>query len=266
MMRIAYLSDLHLEFTSERNRLTPALKRALAPAAGTDLLVLAGDIAQGADGIAIADAMSDYVGAPAVYVPGNHECYDEDLPSLLKRLAEAAWATDGRVWFLDRQSARFWFGGRPLAVLGCTLWTDYAIGGAPDVAMADAQARMNDHKAIGWNGRPFSPQRALELHRRQRQWLTAQSTALGREAPRPAILIVTHHAPCFAGLGPRAAALAPSYASDLEADIASWGALTWIHGHTHHRHETALGSARILSAPCGYPGETEDFRCGVTEL
>jgi hypothetical protein len=267
-MRIAYLSDLHLEFTPHPRMLTPALKAILAPGAGADLLVLAGDIAQGVDGIALADALSDHMGAPAVYVAGNHEGYGDDLPTLLKRLAEAAWATDGRVWFLDGQATRFWFGGRPIAVLGCTLWTDYAIDGDARAAMAAAAAGMNDHKAIGWNGAPLSPEQALCLHMRQRAWLKAQMAALAQERARPPVLIVTHHAPCRAGIGKRVAAIAPSYASNLESEIAAWGPLIWIHGHTHHRHETTLGQARILSAPRGYAGEDggNGFICGVVQM
>lgn len=267
-MRIAYLSDLHLEFETGPKILSAALKAALAPATGADLLVLAGDIAQGTDAIALADAMSDHVGAPAVYVAGNHEGYGEDLPSLLKRLAEAAWDTDGRVWFLDAQRTRFWFGGRPLVVLGCTLWTDFAIHGDTHAAMIDAAAKMNDHKVIGWNGAPFTPEQSLSLHFRQREWLSAQMTAIAQEPTRPQVLIVTHHAPCLAGVGGRVAWLAPSYASDLEAEMGSWGPLTWIHGHTHHRHETVLGDACILSAPRGYASEpyASGFACGVVEM
>ena len=268
-MRIAYLSDLHLEFEpTNAAGLTPALQESLKPAQGADLLVLAGDIAQGTAGIALADAMSDHVGAPVVYVTGNHEGYGQDLPMLQKRLHDAAWDTDGRVVFLDGTATRFWFSGRPIAVLGCTLWTDYALGGDVRAAMADAARRMNDHKSIGWNGGVFSPEQARAEHQRQRQWLEGQMAALAKEKPRPLVLIVTHHAPCPQAVGARAATLAPSYASDLRDLIAGWGPLIWVHGHTHHRHETTLGQARILSAPRGYASEpyATGFACGVEQV
>lgn len=268
IMRIAYLSDLHLEFETGPKILSAGLKSALAPAAGVDLLVLAGDIAQGVDAVALADAMSDHVGAPVVYVAGNHEGYGEDYPTLLRRLAEAAWNTDGRVWFLDAQSARFWFSGCPIVVLGCTLWTDYAFYGDTHGAMTTAAAAMSDHKVIGWNGAPFSPEHALSLHMRHRDWLENQMAAIRQESVRPAVLVVTHHAPCRAGVGGRVTRLAPSYATDMETDMGRWGNLVWIHGHTHHRHETVLGQARIVSAPRGYASEpyAAGFSCGVVEI
>lgn len=265
-MRIAYLSDLHLEFDLD----APAplsVSQALAPAKGADLVVLAGDIAHDTHGIAAADAIADLVEAPAVYVAGNHEAYGQDLPALLPRLSEAAWLTDGRVWLLNGSTARFWFGGRPIVVLGCTLWTDYALNGDTAAAMA-AAARMNDHTAIGWNGGLFSPEQALSLHLAQRDWLRTRMAALALEKPRPAVLIVTHHAPCPQAIGPRVADFAPCYASDLREEIAAWGPLVWIHGHTHKRHDTRIGQARIVSAPRGYAGDDTyaGFSCGIVEV
>jgi 3',5'-cyclic AMP phosphodiesterase CpdA len=271
-MRIAYLSDLHLEFDAARNpenrELAPWINAALAPAQRADLVVLAGDVDQGVAGIATAEAISHHVGAPVVYVTGNHEAYGSDLAALLPRLRASAWETDGRVLFLESNTARFWFADRPLAVLGCTLWTDYAIAGNAVSAMHSAEQRMNDHKSIGWNGGVFLPEHALELHRRHRAWLTAQIGRLSAERPRPEIIVVTHHAPCRDAVGPRALDLAPSYASDLGAEIRAWEPLSWIHGHTHRRHTVKIGSSTVISAPRGYPAECtgDDYVCGVLEL
>ena len=60
-MRIHVLSDLHLEFA-------PLDVEDLA----VDLVVLAGDIAIGADAIAWAAATFD---RPVIYIAGNHEFY-----------------------------------------------------------------------------------------------------------------------------------------------------------------------------------------------
>jgi hypothetical protein len=271
-MRIAYMSDLHLEFDAadgtEHGELPPVIETALRPAQGADLVVLAGDIDQGTNGIVTADAISRRLAAPVVYVFGNHEAYGCDMAALPPRLRADAWETDGRVQFLDGNTVRFWFSGRPLAVLGCTLWTDYAIAGNAEAAMYHAEKQMNDHKSIGWNGGMFLPEHALELHRKQRVWLAAQIVKLAAERPRPDILIVTHHAPCRDAIGPRVFDLASSYASDLRAEISSWGPLTWIHGHTHHRHTAKIGQATVASAPRGYAsdGERAAYLCGILEL
>jgi hypothetical protein len=271
-MRIAYLSDLHLEFDAAGKpgggTMPSGLQTALAPAHGADLVVMAGDIDQGTDGIGVGDTISHHIGAPVVYITGNHEAYGCDLATLVPRLRDCAWETDGRVLFLDGNTARFWFSGRPLAVLGCTFWTDYAIADNAEAAMRDAELRMNDHKSIGWNGGIFLPEHARELHRKQRAWLAAQVKKLAAERPRPEILIVTHHAPCREAIGPRTSDLAPSYASDMTAEISAWAPLTWIHGHTHHRHTVAIGRATVVSAPRGYGSEqcAENYSCGILDL
>jgi hypothetical protein len=271
-MRIAYLSDLHLEFdAAERNEdaeLTPAITAALAPAQGADLVVLAGDIDQGIGGIGVGEAISQHINAPVVYVTGNHEAYGSDLAALLPRLKASAWETDGRVLFLDANTARFWFSGRPLAVLGCTLWTDYAIFGNAETAMQNAEQRMNDHKSIGWDGGLFLPEHELHLHFKQRALLAAQIKKLSAERPRPEILIVTHHAPCRDAIGPRVLDMAPSYASDISGEISQWAPLTWVHGHTHHRHMVKIGQATVVSAPRGYPSESVEanYTCGILNL
>lgn len=257
-MRIAYLSDLHLEFAAAPFD----MEAALAPARDADLVVLAGDIDVGERGVARADAIARFTGKRVIYVAGNHEAYGHDLAALTPRLRQAAWETDGRVLFLERNVVRFWFGNRPLVVLGCTLWTDYSLTGDADGAAVEAERLMHDHDAILWNSSPFSPADAQALHREHRFWLESQLRKLD---PPPAILIVTHHAPVPEALGRRAAKLAMAYASDLRPQIAAWPPLSWIHGHTHHRHVTQIANSVVASAPRGYGG-SETYVCGIMEL
>jgi 3',5'-cyclic AMP phosphodiesterase CpdA len=277
-MRIAYLSDLHIEFENATGRsaaqasggpLAPALEQALEPAKGADLVLLAGDIDVGVVAIVQADAIARHLGAPVVCVAGNHEAYGQDLAALLPRMRTTAWETDGRVIFLDCSVVRLWFKGRAVCVLGCTLWTDYALNGDPSAAMQSADKEMSDHQEIGWNGGVFHPTDALALHRDHRAWLSAQIRKLNEETPRPEILIVTHHAPCRDALGERVLSLGPSYVSDMGPELSAWAPLTWIHGHTHHRHLTKIGTATIASAPRGYPGQAHGvrgYRCGILSL
>jgi predicted phosphodiesterase len=89
-MKIALMSDLHLEFergpvagtewrafvkkradTLHHPRIGPIIDTAI----GADLMILAGDIDVGTRGIAYADEVASYIGAPVVYVLGNHEGY-----------------------------------------------------------------------------------------------------------------------------------------------------------------------------------------------
>ena len=75
-MKLHILSDLHTEFAD----FTP-------PHIGADVIVLAGDIGVGRQGLDW--AVRNFADKPVVYVPGNHEYYGHDL-SLINELQSAA--------------------------------------------------------------------------------------------------------------------------------------------------------------------------------
>ena len=88
--------------------------------------------------------------------------------------------------------------------VGCTLWTDYAIFGAANVArVMNACARgMNDHRLIGWQKQPwlrFRPQEAARLHHQSKSFL-AETLATPFVGPT---VVVTHHAPHWDSVLPR---------------------------------------------------------------
>ena len=95
-IRIAVASDLHLEF-----RNAPVVD--LASLAGTaDILLAPGDIAIGRDAI-------DWCATspiPGIFVPGNHEFYNCDLPKTRIDMAEYA-RQFPHVHFLDPGVAVF---------------------------------------------------------------------------------------------------------------------------------------------------------------
>ena len=267
-MRIAYLSDLHQEFETGPGIAVPFdLGKSLARAADADLIVLAGDIDIAERGVERADVIAEHTGLPTVYVAGNHEAYGHDLLHLEPRLRRAAWHTDGRVLYLNSNVVRLWFGGELLVVLGCTLWTDYTL--KPQRPDQSGDPVLHDYQQILYDSAPFSAAHAVDLHRRQKAWLTTQLKRLAADKNRPKILVVTHHAPIPEALGEHAATVAMAYASDLRAEIRSWPSLVWVHGHTHYRHETRVGTSHVVSAPRGYPvagGGTENYTCGIFDM
>jgi predicted phosphodiesterase len=246
---------------------------------GIDLVVMAGDIDLDCHGITYADRVSLFIGAQVVYVMGNHEAYQgRDLDLLLPELHHAAAATCGRVTFLENEAAVFDFRGERLHVLGCTLWTDYAIyaGGDRDqavtAAMRDAGRGLNDHRLISLGGIRFSPEMARQLHNVSRQWLGREVARIrAAEGDEAKVLIVTHHAPVAEASPPqyRGGSLTPAFASDLTAEIAEWQPTAWIWGHTHHSMSTQIGKTRLLSSQRGYvcvEAGTEDYVPLVTEI
>jgi predicted phosphodiesterase len=285
MIRILYMSDLHLEM--ERMRLGvpgwgdflrrrgaiarhPPHGPLLAEAGAVDLVVLAGDIHKGLRGIVYAEEVAAYLGAPVVYVAGNHEYYFHDIATLLPSFRKVNAKLGPKIQFLEDAVASFEIRGRRLHVLACTLWTDYALDGDAPAAMQAALRWMNDHRAIYLDVEPFLPRQAAGFHARSVAWLRATLAALQADEPDSICIIVTHHAPGRAFLGERQGAIAPAYASDLLPHFTGPGPALWIHGHTHFRHESMIGGIKVVSAPRGYvtfdgPAALQ-YRPGIAEV
>lgn len=285
MIRILYMSDLHLEMESWRLRLPGwerfvARHRAIAkhPARGpllehagpVDLVVLAGDIHNGLRGIVYAEQVAAYLDAPVVYVAGNHEFYNQDMARLLPAFSATAAHSHGRVQFLERGVAAFVIRGQRVNILGCTMWTDYELNGDKQVAMRAAAGIMNDHVRITLDRRQFMPEDARARHVESRLWLHKTLSRLRRDDPAACNIIVTHHAPGAEYLGARTGVIGPAYASDMVIEFASLRPAAWIHGHTHFTHQTMAEGMQIVSAPRGYVtvgGETVlDYQPGLLEV
>nr|WP_201759120.1 metallophosphoesterase [Burkholderia sp. ISTR5] len=258
-IRVRVLSDLHLEGN------TPEA----IPGAAADLVVLAGDIHNHAEGLRWAAETFD-AEVPVVYVPGNHEYYDGDFGALEAAMRDTARTLD-QVHYLNRgvyhaPDGRF-------RVLGTTLWTDFELYGADPARRAEAMTAcsramfdFNGAIQVDWApgsgageagaalatraSRALTPADTLDLHRASRAWLAA-------ELARPwagATIVVTHHAPHRASLAERYAneIVSAGFISDLESLVAPPVDL-WIHGHTHTSFDyTAASGTRVVCNPRGY--------------
>jgi predicted phosphohydrolase len=248
----------------------PARGPVLTGFKGVDLVVLAGDIHNGLRSVVYGERVADYLGAPVVLVAGNHEYYHQHVELLRPALFSAASRTGGRVRFLDNSVASFEIRGRRLHVLGCTLWTDYALHGHQQAAMDYAERRMNDFRLIYSGDMRFTPRDALARHETSRAWLGETMKRLKLEDPGSQRLVVTHHAPSGDVLKRRTGAIAPAYASDMLDEFAADPPVAWIHGHTHDRHESVVSGIRVLSAPRGYVAHEGkaalEFQPGIMEI
>jgi predicted phosphodiesterase len=237
-MRIQFLSDLHLEVAP------------YAPSvAAADLVVLAGDIHNGAAGIAWA---RECFGVPVLYVPGNHEYYDGEFHAVHDGLGAAA--HEGGIRLLDCLEYR----AGDVRFLGCTLWTDYSLVPASRRARAieNSRTRNPDYALIRYGARNFTPEDAIALCTRHRRWLEERL-----DAPfGGTTVVVTHFAPHPLSIAPVYAdhPANPSFIVDLEAMMGR--AALWIHGHTHTRFDYRVRGTRVVCNPRGYPGEPTGFQ------
>src|SRR5262245_13108491 len=223
-MRIRLLSDLHLELAPFE-----------PPPADADLVILAGDIHNGAAGIEWARR---HFAGPVIYVAGNHEPYDGEFHATQAALRAAAAAHD--VTFLDCREHAI----EGVRFLGCTLWTDYALQGeeARCLTLDKYAAWLADYRAIRWGERLFVAEDSIALHATERAWLAGR---LGAPFPGPTV-VVTHHAPHPGSVAPQYAGhpLNPAFVTNLEHLMGR--ARLWIHGHTHRACDYAVRGTRVL--------------------
>src|SRR5581483_7406656 len=161
--------------------------------------------------------------------------------------------------------------GTPVRVLGCTLWTDYAL--LPDepaeVAMDRALMRSNDYEWIKLRSKPgdkarFHPSVALDIHRKSVAWLDAELAT-----PWDGVTIVmTHHAPHPDSVKGDYAwpTIAPMYGSDLTSLIERRSSHLWVHGHVHENSDYLVGTTRIVCNPRGYALGHRENRGFVPDL
>jgi predicted phosphodiesterase len=237
-VRLHVISDLHLERAGFD-----------APPVDADVLVAAGDIARGTDGVAwLAEAAA---GRPAIYVAGNHEFYGHALPALVDDLRAAAAGTTVHV--LENEEVVL----DGVRFLGCTLWSDFDFSGPEQRAasMGVCARVVNDYAHIAYEpeGRTLRPADTRTRHVASRHWLSRRLAA-GHDGPT---VVVTHHQPLIRTrpTEPMYQAIAGAFASDLTDLMGGDRAGLWIYGHTHRVADLDVGGTRVISNPRGYPHE-----------
>lgn len=244
-MRIQFGSDLHLEFL--RKKFPRETRIGRVDARHADVLVLAGDIHSSTEAV---DVFADWP-CPVLYVPGNHEFYDETIQSVIERLRKKSQGTAVRVMDCDEVV----LGG--VRFLGCTLWTDYLLDGEGEVrrrAMVACEAMMADHRKIHGRSNPnerFKAADAEAIHQEHRGWLEDRLKGSGASSPMPTV-VVTHHGPHELSIHPRFEGnpCNPGFISKMgplleHADL-------WIHGHVHDSFDYRVGRCRVVTNPGGY--------------
>jgi predicted phosphodiesterase len=240
-VRIRIYSDIHLEYAP----FAP-------PENDADVVVLAGDIANGAAGIEWA---KEAFRTPVLYLAGNHEYYEGEFESVQAAMRAAS---GGPVELLD--CTQTVIGGARF--LGCTLWTDYTLAPESERAtvIGDARKLNPDYQKIRFGPRAFAPEDSIAMCVRQRAWLAA-------ELARPfsgKTVVITHFAPHSRSIAPAFANHRANPAFVLDLGYVMGKAALWIHGHTHTFFDYHVQGTRVICNPRGYPGERTGFRDDLT--
>ena len=233
-VKLLILSDLHLEHRHGFEKIDT----------DADIVVLAGDIHVGVNGIAW--ARNTFADKPIVYVAGNHEFYGHRWDTLIDHLH-----AEGRkheVHFPENDEANI----LGLRFLGSTMWTDFKFFGAENAAMAMnmVQRSLADYRVITKNsiGHCITAQDTLERHKVSHQWMKAR-LSVGNPATT---VVVTHHYPCRKSTTAQYVddPVTAGFGSHLESLMGK--SSVWIHGHTHTAFDYEHKGTRVVCNPKGY--------------
>lgn len=246
-MTILLTADLHVDNWDHCGRdpftgIVPVLR-------DLDALIIAGDLADDPQRnwpLALSRITRLVSPARIWVIPGNHDYYGATLDDgVLARIASGAGVNLAQKRVLTFGSCR---------LLCCTLWTDFALTGDPEAAMARAGMGMLDYTRIRRaEGGLIRPEHTVEVHRDHLDWLT-------REIAKPwsgQTIVVTHHAPGAAVSGP-ISSISPAFASDLDGWIGTHRPDYWFFGHTHRPLSARIRGAPVINVSLGYPDEVPE--------
>lgn len=272
-MRIAYLSDLHIDFG--RIRGDDILMMVKDNSEEFDVLVIAGDIANDADiSVDFLKLLSKALPTKTIiFVPGNHEYYMFDM----------AWADDlfsglnrlGNVMVLGIHSEfelsyrHIMPNGDSYLFVGGTMWTDFSLYGRDERYMEDAVMKMSDfNHIVDYNNVILTPKRTVDFYNRTTEMMRYM---VYERKDNSTVIAVTHHTPHRLSIAGKYAmnALNPAFTSGiLDKDHPSyqvWTSLVdlWIHGHTHDCFDYTVShgdsETRVVCNPRGYQFRNGSF-------
>jgi len=241
-MKIQYCSDLHLEFSENKQFLE---KNPLVVAG--EILLLAGDIVPFALQHKCGNFF-DFVSErfKAVYwVPGNHEYYGYDVAdksgSFCEQIRENVFLLNNEVIKLD---------GVQLVI--STMWSYISPANHWTI-----QQSVADFRVIKYGGRQFNPNHFNHLHEQSRDFLRS---VLAPKKDNPRTIVVTHHVPTFFHYPPQYSgnSLNEAFAVELYDFIEELGPAVWIFGH-HHQNVSpfVIESTRLITNQLGYVKQNE---------
>jgi DNA repair exonuclease SbcCD nuclease subunit len=235
-MKVAYCSDLHLEFRPIE----------LKNEENADVLILAGDIYLiSRMQYDLDDRFKDFMDnitsefTHVIYVAGNHEYYDSSIYDI-EKLRNAV-KLYPNVHVLDTQSVTI----DGVKFVGGTMWTD--INKQDPIAMLQAPRVMNDFTVIG----DFSPQYSVDAFNVFNDYIQSR---------KPVDVVVSHHGPSWDCIAPEYAF--SKYNSFYVSNVDVSGVKFWIYGHLHGGNTFEQDGCQILHNSRGYPGEQcfKDFK------
>lgn len=228
-MRIALISDMHLEYN---NTLDSCLH------AGTDVIVVAGDLGVGAHNTAEALILLSKHYSDVIYVPGNHEYYGTSLPEFDQELTQRLLAYPN-IHFLNNKFRKI----KGITFIGSPFWTNFRYD---PLAIMAAKVMISDFRLI----KNFTPEDSVKLHYKAHSFIQWAY----ENCPGPKV-IVTHFLPateCIHEKFKNENLINNYFSNNYGEWISELENTTWLFGHTHEKIDLTLGLTRLVANPHGY--------------
>jgi predicted phosphodiesterase len=244
MMRLRYISDLHLEFIRPQN-IQQFLKK-ITPGP-SEVAILAGDI--GNPRQPNYDLFMKYMSTnfkKTFVIAGNHEYYCTDVPYTIDQtdmFLKNYFQQYDNISFLNNSVENY----EGKCFIGTTLWSkitrrDYAINDVDYIPGLDRK-KYNQ----------------LNL-----QCIDFLDISL-RNPDNTECIVMTHHLPSLSLIDPKYKTSKLSHYNewfycDLDDTILQHNAKIkcWVYGHTHTPNKTNIGKTIMACNPIGYPDENDD--------
>lgn len=262
MVKLQYMSDIHLEFCGLN------FKKKIKISG--DILCLAGDICAygNPEDHHIFLKFLEFVCSKYLYVihvPGNHEYYSAGIKKLTKT-DHSMQAIDKKFKTLQKTFKNYYYLNcrtvilpvkkRKIIFCGATLWTKINKKEQDDV-----QKGMNDYNYIYYvNSNDklvhFNVIEMQRLHKKHKNYIKRIIKKF--ENSGNPIVLITHHKPVADTPKKSSDILTQAYEVDM-SNIIKPPVKVAIHGHTHKHYKKKIKGVVYLSNPSGYPNQVTHF-------
>lgn len=237
MLKIQYISDLHLEFPQNK-----AFIQAHPIEPQADILVMAGDIVP-FQKVYELDSFFDKLAEQfkkVYWLPGNHEYYESDIKD---RTGEFSEKIRENIILLNNKVIEI----EDFTFLFSTLWTELK-----EENFGAYKEQWPDFSGIKDNEAHFTPEVYNKLYKENVAFL---ENALMEKDKNDKTVVVTHHLPTFQALQEKYAvsSFKEAFASDLVNLINRTNPAFWIYGHNHHNMSAfEMNGTTLLTNQLGY--------------
>lgn len=250
-MKIQIVSDLHLEFTANREWVA---KNHIIPIG--DVLLIAGDtycLSHPEHAASFLQRVSDDFHL-IISTLGNHEFYGSNIEQ-----ANPVYRYYESYNHLVLNNQNFIYQG--IRFICSVLWSH-----VPSYHLYDVQNGINDYRHIykineGGNYYPIRVEDTNALHELSYRFI---EQAIAEKHSGPTILL-THHMPSYKSISPRYknSRISSAFAANMDALIEANPQISyWFYGHAHDFHKMKINNCTLIRNPLGYvdQGEHQGFR------